>query len=134
MALTATLKFGDNEKGNYDSTYNVVDCSYQFSRPYNEFHPKGEARCNQVELTVVAPGKNDLKLIEWFAKEELKSGCLTIELPIYGNASSSDKHILKFENAKCFRLIEEYDIDAPRCRLLRLSMIAEQMNIDDVIF
>jgi len=134
MALTATLEFANKESATYAPPISVVDCSFQFSRPYNEFRPKGEARCSHVELTVVAPGKDDLTLIEWFARQEQKNGRLKLGWPVFSSEASASEQTLSFESARCFRLVEEYDISAPRRRLLKLSVIAESMNIDEVSF
>ena len=63
MALIAALEFGDNNIGRYSKSYLVSDCRFVFTRPYNSYRPEGMARCERLELDVVAPGKNDLNLI-----------------------------------------------------------------------
>ena len=102
MALIAALEFGDNNIGRYSKSYLVSDCRFVFNRPYNSYRPEGMARCERLELEVIAPGKNDLNLF--------------------------------FEDAKCFSLSENYDINTSRRRTLKLAIEAETITVDDVVF
>ena len=108
MALTAVLEFGDNTIQRYSKHYLVADCKLIFNRPYNAFCPQGVARCERIELAVVAPGKEDLGMFEWFTK------------PLY------------FYDAKCFSLSEYYDINSSNRRLIKLAVGAEIIQIEDV--
>ena len=62
MALTATLEFGDNNIGRYPKRYLVSDYHLVFDRSFNTFAPEATARCERLEVVVVAPGRNDLSL------------------------------------------------------------------------
>jgi len=132
MALTAVLEFGDNNIKRYSKQYLVSDCRLLFARPFNGFSPEGAARCERVEVTVVAPGKDDLGLIEWFSTQGVQNGRLVISLTNDLKDNESDSQILYFEEAKCFSLSEYYDINVSRRRLLKLAIGAETLEIDGV--
>ena len=132
MALTAVLEFGDNSIKRYSKQYMVSDCRLLFARPFNGFSPEGAARCERVEVTVVAPGKDDLGLIEWFSTQGVQNGRLVISLTNELKDNESDSQILSFEEAKCFSLSEYYDINVSRRRLLKLAIGAETLEIDGV--
>ena len=132
MALTAVLEFGDNNIKRYSKQYLVSDCRLLFARPFNGFSPEGAARCERVEVTVVAPGKDDLGLIEWFSTQGVQNGRLVISLTNELKDNESDSQILYFEEAKCFSLSEYYDINVSRRRLLKLAIGAETLEIDGV--
>ena len=78
MALTALLEFGDNTIKRYSKQYLVSDCRLLFARSFNSFSPEETARCKGVEVTVVAPGKDDLGLMEWFSTQSVQSGRIVI--------------------------------------------------------
>ena len=132
MALTALLEFGDNTIKRYSKQYLVSDSRLLFARSFNSFSPEEAARCERVEVTVIAPGKDDLGLMEWFSTQSVQSGrivfCLTNEATI----NDDDAQIIYFEDAKCFSLSEFYDINVSRRRLLKLALSAESLEIDGV--
>ena len=132
MALTAVLEFGDNNIKRYSKQYLVSDCRFLFQRSNNGFSPEGAARCERVEVVVVAPGKEDLGLIEWFSTQEVMNGRIVISLTNDLRKDESDTQILYFEGAKCFSFSEFYDINSSRRRLLKLAISAEEMVIDGV--
>ncbi|MBQ6379428.1 MAG: hypothetical protein IJJ56_11645 [Prevotella sp.] len=134
MALTAVLEFGDNNIKRYSKQYLVSDFRLLYARPYNEFSPEGTARCERVELTVVAPGREDLSLFDWFSTQSVQSGRLFISLSNDGKLDTEDAQILYFEEAKCFSLSEVYDVDQSRRRQLKLAIGADKIEIDDVTF
>ena len=80
MALIAALEFGDNNIGRYSKSYLVSDCRFVFNRPYNSYRPEGMARCERLELEVIAPGKNDLNLFDWYDKQGVQSGRIVISM------------------------------------------------------
>lgn len=132
MAFTATLEFGDNNIKRYAKKYLVADCRFLFERPYNGFSPEGAARCERVEVVVVAPGKEDLGLFEWFYSQGVRDGRLVLSLQSV--TSDEDIQYLYFDEAKCFSLSECYDVDTAKRRLLKLGIMAEKITIDDVAF
>ena len=132
MAFAAFLEFGDNTIKRYSKQYLVSDSRLLFVRSFNSFSPEEAARCERVEVTVIAPGKDDLGLMEWFSTQSVQSGrivfCLTNEATI----NDDDAQIIYFEDAKCFSLSEFYDINVSRRRLLKLALSAESLEIDGV--
>ena len=134
MALIAILEFGDNNIKRYSKQYLVADCRFVFDRPYNAFRPDQNAQCNRVEIDVVAPGKEDLDLFEWFANQSVRDGRIIISLANEGKKMDSDEQVLYFNDGKCFTLSECYDIDVAKRRILRLGITASELKIDDVIF
>ena len=133
MALTAVLEFGDNNIRRYSKKFMVADCRFVFDRSYNDFCPEGDTRCERMELFVVAPGKDDLTLFEWFADQSVLDGRVTISLGATSDNSLDSQEIV-FEEAVCFALSEMYDIDSSMRRLLKLSILAKKICIDDVCF
>lgn len=130
MALTAVLEFGDNSIKRYSKQYLVADCRLDFVRSYNQSCPEGSARCEKVEVSVIAPGKDDFSLFKWYAERSMYSGRLIINLLSDGAMEGKDAHILYFEDAQCFSLSETYDIDKSRRRLITLGITADVMEID----
>ena len=131
MALTAVLEFGDNNIKRYSKRFLVADCRFVFDRPYNDFCPEGQTICERIELFVVAPGKDDLTLFEWFAEQNVLEGRVLISLAATSD-SSLDSQEIYFEDAVCFALSEIYDIESSKRRLLKLSILAKKICIDDV--
>lgn len=80
MALIAALEFGDNNVQRYTKQYLLADCRFVFDRPYNSFSPERPARCERLELVVIAPGKSDLNLFQWFSNQETRDGRIAISL------------------------------------------------------
>ena len=122
MALIAVLEFGDNNIKRYSKQYLVSNCRFLFNRPYNAFRPDQNAKCNRVEVDVVAPGKEDLGLFEWFASQGVRDGRILISLANEGKVVDGDAQVLY------------YDIDASRRRILKLGITASELTIDDVVF
>jgi hypothetical protein len=134
MALLAALEFGDNNIGRYSKSYLVSDCRFVFKRPFNSYRPEGIARCERLELDVIAPGKNDLNLFDWYDKQGVQSGRIVISLAAEAKLDEKDAQVILFENAKCFSLSESYDINSSRRRNLKLALEAETITVDNIIF
>lgn len=132
MALMAHLHFGDNQAGRYWSEYLVMDCHMHFSRHHDHFRPDTDARCEKVELVVIAPGREDLNLYEWYIQNERLSGKIVFDLQSL-TADAVEK-VIFFEGAYCYAIEEEYHIDAQKRRCLRLSLMAEELVINDTSF
>ncbi len=127
------MEFGDNDIRRYSKQFMVADCRFVFDRSYNDFCPEGDTRCDRMELFVVAPGKEDLTLFEWFADQSVLDGRVTISLGATSDNSLDSQEIV-FEEAVCFALSEMYDINSSMRRLLKLSILANKICIDDVCF
>ena len=134
MALIAALEFGDNNVQRYTKQYLLADCRFVFDRPYNAFSPERPARCERLEVVAVAPGKNDLTLFQWFSDQEVKDGRIVISLTGDSMQNTADPQVIYFEEAKCLKLSEIYDIDNSQRRLIKLAIIASSIEIEDVEF
>ena len=133
MALIAALEFGDNNIRRYTKQYLLADCRFVFDRPYNAFSPERPARCERLEVVVVAPGKKDLGLFQWFSNQEIREGRIAISLVGDGKIEA-DPQVIYFENGQCLSFSEVYDIDNSRRRLLKLAIIAEKIELENVEF
>lgn len=134
MALSASLHFGNNQIGLYSKTYDVVECKCHFNRHHNFYRPDTNARCDKVELTVVAPGKEDLNLYEWYIDQSSQSGKITFDLSTVSDNGMQATKEMYFEDAVCFSIAESYDIGKQQRRLLKLEIIADQIKVENVQF
>ena len=133
MSLSATLQIGDNHIGVYNRQYKVVRCQYNFSRGYNFRMPDTTARNKSIAITIVAPGKEDLSLYDWYINRTLLSGRIVFDLS--GQAMFDEQpKILLFEGASCFSLNESYHIDQETRRLLHIEITAEETMVDSISF
>ena len=132
MALTAIIKFGSNVSKNYHKEYQISDYHIVHSRRYNMYCPEGSANCERLEVSVICPGRNDLNLYEWFDKQNSQEGCITISTTTAKTPDGNAEHIVYFEGAHCFSLTEDYDAGTMRRRILKLSIEAEKITVDDV--
>ena len=130
MAFSSKLQFGDK---NSDHVYNVADCHLHFMRHYNHFRPDTDARCEKVEVVVEAPGKNDLRLQEWFINNEPQNGRVIFDIPSKTAEASSEKTI-EFEGAYCYSLEEVYHINIQRRRFFMLAIVADKITVNQTEF
>lgn len=128
------MQFGDNRSGHYTSEYLVADCRYKFARRHNNYQPLSGAACDRVELTLVAPGKDDTGLYEWYIDRNYMSGRLLFDLSTMSKNDFSLLRELRFEDAVCFSLSEHYEIGSSSRRLLKLEFTAESFSIDNQAF
>ena len=134
MALSAHLQFGDNQSGRYNKDYLLVACHHSYRRPHNDLRPDGPAQCESVEVSLVAPGKDDMMLQEWFEKNEELSGRIVFDLSSVAADTAQPTRVLLFEDARCFVLEESYDKDTRFRRLLKLCFEAETITMEDINF
>lgn len=134
MSLLKKLQLGDNANGRYTKEYLLSDFQCHTHRLHNQYRPDADKYCDSIDLTVIAPGRNDMQLYEWFIRQSTLCGRLLIQLPPKPNQSEPDCQEILFEEAKCFSFEEEYHINRNQRRMLRLKFVAEQVNINGVIF
>lgn len=134
MALIAVLEFGDNSIRRYTKQYLLSDCRFVFDRPYNAFSPERPAHCERIEVVVIAPGKSDLGLFQWFSEQENREGRIAISLISDVAQNETEPQVVYFENARCLSLSEMYDIDNSSRRLIKLAIVADSIEIEDVEF
>jgi len=135
MNLETHLQFGDNKEELYGKDYLVVEFHSHFSRGYNSTRPETRPDCTSLEITLVAPDKNDLELQEWYFGKTLKSGRVLFEvmdLDVQGDCSSFRS--LFFYDAQCFSIGEKYDIDGECLRLIRLAIHCRRCEMAGVPF
>ena len=132
MALTAVLEFGDNSIRRYTKQYLLSDCRFVFDRPYNAFSPERPAHCERMEGVVIATGKSDLGLFQWFSNQESREGRIAISLIGDAKQNEAEPQVIYFEDAKCLSLSEMYDIDSSSRRLIKLAIISDKIEIEDV--
>lgn len=133
MALLAVLEFGDNSTKRYYKQYLLTDLRLMFNRSYNVI-PTGKIRCEGMEITVVAPYKNDLSMFEWFLQNSTHSGRIVISLTGDSTDSESKAQEIYFEDAKCASLSEKYQVDNLRNRQLKVSIVSEKIEMGSVTF
>jgi hypothetical protein len=134
MALIAVLEFGDNSIRRYTKQYLLSDCRFVFDRPYNAFSPERPAHCERIEVVVIAPGKSDLGLFQWFSEQENREGRIAISLISDVAQNETEPQVVYFENGRCLSLSEMYDIDNSSRRLIKLAIISDKIEIEDVEF
>ena len=95
--------------------------------------PDTVARNKSIAITIVAPGKEDLSLYDWYINRTLLSGRIVFDLSGQAMFDENPK-ILMFEGASCFSLSESYHIDQETRRLLHIEITAEETMVDSISF
>ena len=134
MSLLKKLQIGDNHAGRYTKEYLLSDFKCHTHRLHNEYRPDSDKYCDSIDVTIIAPGRDDMQLYDWFIHQSTLSGRLLIQLPPKLNQSEPDIQEIFFEEARCFSFEEEYHINCNQRCMLRLRFVAENVNINDVIF
>ena len=133
MSLLKKLQIGNNEIGKYTKEYLLMEYKCHTCRSCNELRPDGGKYCERIEMTVVAPGREDVYLYQWFISQASESGRIVIELPPSASQNEERKDIL-FVNAMIYSLEEEFHFNKDKTRKLKISIVAEQQTIDGVTF
>lgn len=133
MAFSAVLEIGDNEVKRYYKQYLLTDLRLVLNRSYTVI-PEGVARCERLELTVVAPGKKDLFMFEWFLRSHSITGRIMVSLTGDVNDAETDNQVIYFQDAQCFSMSENYDIDSSRRRSLKMALVSDKIDIEDLTF
>ena len=128
------MQIGDNHAGRYTKAYLLTDFKCRTHRLHNEYRPHADKYCDYIEATVIAPGRDDMQMYEWFINRSTLSGRLLIQLPPKSNQSVSDEQEILFEEAQCFSFEEEYHANRNQRRMLRLQFVAEKVIINDITF
>ena len=134
MSLLKKIQIGDNRSGRYTKEYLLSDFKCHTHRLHNEYRPDSDKYCDCIDVTIIAPGRDDMQLYDWFIHQSTMSGRLLIQLPPKPSQSEPDTQEILFEEARCFSFEEEYHINRNLRRLLRLQFVAEQVNINGAIF
>ena len=135
MNIIAHLQFGDNVTGIYNKEYLVVRYHTRIARSHNSYHPDSLPRCDSVEVTVIAPGKEDLDLHEWYFSNEYRSGRIVFELmELNTSGDNVSEHVITFDDAQCFGIEENYDIGVNSLRTLTLKIGMANFAVNDTEF
>jgi len=135
MAMTALLQFGDNDAGYYFSEYDVVRFSCRFTRHHNCSQPDSDPLCDKISVTVVSPGMENHQLLDWYIKRECISGKMVLDISDIGGATSNeDKLELFFEDAVCFSMSDDYDVEQSRRREFTFEFFAAKVNVNKIDF
>ena len=135
MNIIAHLQFGDNVTGIYNKEYLVVRYHTRIARSHNSYHPDSLPRCDSVEVTVIAPGKEDLDLHEWYFSNEYRSGLIVFELmELNPSGDNVSEHVITFDDEQCFGIEENYDIGVDSLRTLTLKIGMANFSVNDTEF
>ena len=134
MSLIKKMQIGDNHAGRYTKEYLLTDFKCRTHRLHDEYRPRADKYCDYIEATVIAPGREDMLMYEWFINRSTLSGRLLIQLPPKPNQSVPDEQEIYFEEAQCFSFEEEYHINRNQRRVLRLQFVAEKVTINGITY
>ena len=134
MEVQAKLEIGNNHAKMYSRGYNVVNLLCHYTRQTNSSRPNTDARCECIDITLVAPTMEDNSLYRWYISNESLCGRVSFDLTGEQDSTSSDDGNLVFEDAYCFAIEEDYDIDRPMRRMLKLSLVADKVTFEGATF
>ena len=134
MSLIKKLQIGDNRAGRYTKEYLLTDFKTCTHRLHDKYRPGADKYCDYVEATVIAPGREDMLMYDWFINRSTLTGRLLIQLPPKANQSEPDYQEIFFEEAQWFSFEEEYHINRNQRRMLRLQFVAEEVTINGITF
>lgn len=134
MSLIKKLQIGDNHAHRYTKEYLLTDFKCRTHRLHDEYRPGADKYCDYLEATVIAPGREDMQMYEWFIRRSTLCGRLLFQLPPKPNQSEPDCQEIFFEEAQCFSFEETYHSNLNQRRMLRLQFVAEQVIINGITF
>lgn len=134
MSLIKKLQLGNNEIGRYTTEYLLKDYQCHTCRHYTDYRPSADKFCERIDMTVIAPGREDVSLYNWFINKGAESGRILIELPPNSSQKPQEKKEVLFENAVVYLLEENFNFETDRVRQLKISIVAEQVTVDGVRF
>ena len=134
MSLLKKLQIGNNQTGRYSSEYLLKDYKCHMCRKCNEYRPYAEKYCESITLAVIVPGCTNVSLYDWFIRQHAENGRILIEIPPQGDRDVLDNKEVQFTNATIFSLEEDFHFEQDQRRMLKLSLVADEVKIDGVIF
>lgn len=134
MALFATFQLGDNVSRFYTKSYQLVDCSLHFNRKHNHAQPETNACCQSINLTLIAPDKSDLSLFEWYINQEEHDGRIIFSSAASDISDICDTREILFEDALCYRIKEDFSIQSPNRRSIKLYLAAGDVTVCNLIY
>ena len=134
MEVQAKLQIGNNSTHIYSKNYNVVNLFCHCTRHTSSSRPDTDACCEHIAITLVAPDMADLSLYDWYISGQPLSGRVLFDLS-EGQASSSQDNVnMVVEDAYCFAIEEEYNIDEAKRRTVKLSLVANEVTFEGATF
>ena len=134
MEVQAKLQIGDNSSQIYSKEYNVVNLTCHYTRLTSSSRPNTDALCEHIAMTLVAPDMEDLSLYDWYISGEPLNGRVVLDLSD-GQASTDGNGVnLEFEEAYCYAIEEEYQIDDMMRRTVKLSIVANEVTFENATF
>lgn len=88
MKVQAKLEIGNNHAKMFSKNYNVVNLFCHYSRQANSTRPDTDARCECIDITLVAPTMDDLSLYSWNISGE--SLCGRVKFDLTGDKDSDN--------------------------------------------
>ena len=135
MNILAHLQFGDNRSAHYHQEYLVVGCRTHLMRRYGTYRPESAPGFDSLEVTLIAPGKEDLSLYEWYFNNTMRNGRLCFDLlDVRTQGDDEVQRVYAFEGAQCYALSERDDLHNRSQRLLTLKLTAKLFTVDQVAF
>lgn len=134
MQNILTLQLGDNASQHYSNEYLLVDCKCRIRKNFNHVMPEGDASCDEIILTVIAPDKSDLTLMDWYISQMSMSGRIVTSTFSATNGNDDEIREILFEDAACFAISEVYDISQKCRRILKLEIKPKVSSIDNIKF
>jgi hypothetical protein len=134
MEVQAKLQIGDNNTQIYQKNYNVVNLFCHYTRHTSSSRPDTDACCEHIDITLVAPGMEDLSLYDWYISGQPLSGRVLFDLSEGQGNSNQDAVNLVFDDAYCFAIEEEYFIDKLMRRVIKLSLVANNVTFEGATF
>lgn len=132
MNIITHIQFGDNKSALYNKEYLVAGCMTHLSRAHSNFVPETIPSCQSMEVTVVAPGRDDLGLYEWYLTNDYRSGRVIFDIvDINSKDDGAIQREILFDDAQCYAIKECYDIEKDQRRLLTLYLSIQKCNIED---
>ena len=95
--------------------------------------PDTTSRNKSISITIVAPGKEDLSLYDWYINRTVLNGRILFDLSGQAMFDENPKTIY-FEGASCFSLSESYHIDQENRRLIHIEITTEETTVDNIRF
>ena len=133
MSLIAYLQIGNNDIEKYSQEYPLKDVSCKFIRNHNSYRPIDDAFCQCIYVSAFAQEKLDISLYNWYINGESQDGRIIIEMSDPLDENNYDITTIKFNNAYCFELKEDFEKDTKR-RVVTLGLVATETTVDDVKF
>ncbi len=134
MPLLRKLQIGNNDLGKYSKEYLLSDYKLHTFRKTDNLRPETQKYCERIELTVIAPGREDVTLYEWFIEQSTLNGRILIVLPPQGEHDKEETKEILFDNASCFALEEDYHIGVSQRRTIKLSLVADIVEVEGIIY